>query len=410
MPEPPVSVVIEGLLIVGVLASWVFYAAGYVSAHRFFGAAAPRRCADGEGAPLPAVTILKPLKGLDAELYENLASYCRLDYPTHQIVVGVRDGDDPALDVVARLRRDYPNVRIDLVVDGTTHGTNYKISNLHNMYRAAAHDIIVIADSDIRVPPDYLRRLAPELRDPTVGVVSCLYRAVPLGSAPTRLEALFINTDFMPMVLVARLVEKPTYAFGATMALRRGVLDEIGGFLPLRNFLADDYHIGQRVVARGYRSVLADLVVETVLGRQTWLRLLQHQLRWTRTYRTCRPRGYFCSIITHGTLWATLLLLLQGVTLGACLLAVSTYALRSVLATRLARRYLAAPVSWLDLPIIPMKDLLGSLMWSWSYIGDAVVWSGSRFRVQRNGELLIDDTPSRTARAYARRSAQDQAI
>src|SRR5262249_51218014 len=181
-----------------------------------------------------------------------LSTLCTQDYPAFQIVFGVADADDPAAAVVAELRRRYPAVDMHLVVDGRIYGTNHKISNLHNMYRAAKHDLLVIADSDIRVPPDYLRRLAAQLSEPGVGIVTCPYRAVTTRGLPTLMESLFINTDFTPSVLVARLVEERRYAFGATIALRRSVLDEIGGFLPLANLLADDYYLGNRGADRGY--------------------------------------------------------------------------------------------------------------------------------------------------------------
>jgi ceramide glucosyltransferase len=275
------------------------------------------------------------------------------------------------------------------VIDGRVYGTNFKVSNLHNMYAVAMHEVIVIADSDIRVPPDYLRRIVCLLDDPQVGVVSCLYRAASESGLPARIESLFINTDFAPMVLVARMVETPTYAFGATMALRRSTLDEIGGFLPLANLLADDYHIGQRVVARGYRSALSDLVVETVLGPQQWRRVFDHQLRWARTYRNCRPRGYFFSLVTHGTLWATVMLAYYHFSPLACLVAAFTYGVRIATATTIANRYLDAALTWREALWIPFKDLLISALWALSYADDTVRWSGHRFRVLGDGQLVL---------------------
>src|ERR1700687_313101 len=269
---------IRFLLALGMAAGAVYYLACYFGTRSFF-----RKARQLNGLPaddaLPAVTILKPLKGLDVDLFDNLSTFCRQDYPTFQIVFGVADPDDPAIAVLRRLQSQYPNVRMDVVVDGRVYGTNYKISNLHNMYRAARHEVIVIADSDIRVTPDYLRRIARQLREPGVGIVTCLYRAVSTGGLPTLAESLFINTDFAPSILVARLIETRRYAFGATIALRRAVLDEIGGFLPLANYLADDYYLGYRVAERVYSVALSDMVVETVLAVGTWKRVPAHQLR-----------------------------------------------------------------------------------------------------------------------------------
>ncbi len=385
---------VQLLLAVGLLVSLAFYVVGYFGTRDFFRTAG--RCnghADRDSS-LPGVTVLKPLKGLDADLYENLATFCRQDYPRFQLVLGVADPGDPAVQIVRRLQADYPHVRIDLVIDGRVYGTNYKVSNLHNMYRVAEHDVIVIADSDIRVPANYLRRIVVPLEDSAVGVVTCLYRAVSTGGLPTLTESLFINTDFSPSVLVARIVEKPTYAFGATMALRRSTLEEIGGFLPLANFLADDYHLGYRIAARGYQLVLSDLVVETVLAVGSWQRLFDHQLRWARTYRNCRPGGYFASILTHGVLWAVVNMLYNHFSPTACSIAIAICAVRVVTASVVGNRYLHASLRTREALLIPLKDLLVSVMWGLAFLGDTVRWSGNEFRVLPDGQMVLTAVPA----------------
>jgi ceramide glucosyltransferase len=378
---------LQWILTLGILASVVFYWVGFYRARRFSRQTTRLNGRAHDDTTLPGVTILKPLKGLDIDLYENLVTFCVQDYPTFQIVFGVADSADPAVALVRRLQASYPAVRMDLVIDGRVYGTNYKVSNLHNMYQAARHDVIVIADSDIRVRPDYLRRIVVGLDEPQVGVVTCLYRAVNTGGLPTLIESLFINTDFAPMVLVAGLVEKPTYAFGATMALRRRVLDSIGGFLPLANYLADDYYLGNRVAERGYRLALSDMVVETVLAVGTWKRLLDHQLRWARTYRNCRPGGYLGSIFTHGTLWATLILLYNHFSPASCLTAGVMYAMRLGISRTVANRHLHAEVRWHEALLIPLKDLFISAIWVLCFLGDTVVWSGHEFRVLKDGQM-----------------------
>ncbi|MFI5365934.1 MAG: glycosyltransferase, partial [Candidatus Binatia bacterium] len=255
----------------------------------------------------------------------------------------------------------------------------------------------VIADSDIRVGSDYLRRIVAPLDDPEVGVVTCLYRAVNTGGLPTLVESLFINTDFAPMVLVARVVEKPSYAFGATMALRRTTLDTIGGFLPLANYLADDYFLGHRIAKCGYRLALSDLVVETVLAVGSWRRLLDHQLRWARTYRNCRPGGYFGSILTHGTLWASLNLLYNHFSAGACLAAALVYAIRIGVASTIANRYIHAPLRWREALLVPVKDLFVSAIWALCFLGDTVRWSGHEFRVLKDGQMVRISAPGDAA-------------
>jgi ceramide glucosyltransferase len=378
---------------VGIAGALFFYVVGYYGARNFFGRARRAAGRERDDASLPTVTILKPLKGLDVDLYENLSSFCRQDYPTFQVVFGVADADDPAVGVVRKLQAHYPSVHIDLVIDGRVYGTNYKISNLHNMYRAAKHDVIVIADSDIRVRSDYLRRLVTQLDDPQVGLVTTLYRAVTTGGLPTLVESLFINTDFAPMVLVARVVEKPSYAFGATMALRRSMLDAIGGFLPLANYLADDYYLGHRIAARGYRLALSDVVVETVLAVGGWRRLFDHQLRWARTYRNCRPGGYLGSILTHGTMWATLNLLYNHFSPLACVIAAVVYGVRTSIASSIANRYLHAPLRWHEALLVPLKDLFVSTVWVLCFLGDTVHWSGHEFRVLKDGQMVRVSPP-----------------
>jgi ceramide glucosyltransferase len=375
------------LVIIGLLVSVAFYLVGYFEARRFFRQRVRTNGHDDRGEQLPGVTILKPLKGLDIYLYENLASFCTQDYPTLQIICGVADSDDPAIQIVRRLQAAYPSVNIDLVIDRRVYGTNYKVGNLHNMYRVAKYEIILIADSDIRVSRDYLRRIVAGFVDPQVGLVTCLYRAVSTGGLPTLVETLFINTDFVPMVMVARVVEKPSYAFGATMAMRRSTLDEIGGFLPLASHLADDYHLGNRIAARGYRLALSDVVVETVLAVGSWKRLFDHQLRWARTYRNCRPGGYFSSIMTHGTLWATLNLLYHHFSPGACMVAALVCGLRMATASVICNRHLGAPLSVGQALLVPVKDLFVSVVWLLCFLGDTVHWSGFEFRVAKDGRM-----------------------
>jgi ceramide glucosyltransferase len=402
------TLLLEALVAVGLVVSAWYYCMTYVGARLFLG----RSRRPEPPTPAPPITILKPLKGLDADLFENLASFCRQDYPRYQIVFGVADAADPAAGVVRRLQAQFPEVDIDLVVDARVYGSSYKISNLHNMYGAARHDLLVIADSDIRVGPDYLRRLSADLADPTVGVVTCLYRARSTGGAATFMESLFINADFAPSILVARLVETTRYAFGATIALRRGVLDEIGGFLALSNYLADDFFLGNLVQARGYRVVISDMVIDTILAVGSWRRLFEHQLRWARTYRSVRSGGYFALALTHGTIWALALLLLHPTQPLAWAISLALWSLRLGSAAIVANRYLHAPITWIEALAILPKDLLATAVWVAAFAGNTVSWSGHRFRVRRDGTMerltptYAVPTP---ATAYVTREKQESA-
>ena len=386
---------------IGIVISVVYYVASYAGARVFIRETAAERAPAG-GEPL-AVSILKPLKGLEPDLYANLATFCRQEYGPFEVLFGVADADDPAADVVRALKADHPGVAIELVVDDRLYGTNHKISNLQNMYRVARHPVIVLADSDIRVAPDYLRRLVEPLRDPKVGIVTCLYRAAGGSGGPNLIERLFVNTDFAPSVLVARMVETRRYAFGATIAMRRAVLDEIGGFLGLRNYLADDFYLGYRVAERGYEVALSDVIVETVPAIDRWEDLLAHQVRWARTNRSSRPASYFAQVMTHGILWATLNLLYHG-TPGAALVAAVVYGVRIVSASRIANRYLGARLRVHEALLVPIKDLLLSAIWVSAFLGDRVQWSGNDFRVLPSGEMVAM-TPARYVRP-----AVDEAI
>lgn len=402
---------LEVLVALGLLVSTSYFVAVYFAARRFF----TRQQDPDEGAydeDLPGISVLKPLKGLDVDLYENLASFCRQDYPRFQLVFAVADPADAAIRVVQRLRQRYRHLDIELVIDDRVHGANRKVSNLLHAYERAKYDYIVVADSDIRVPPDYLRRLIGPLSRPAVGVVTCLYRAVPVGGLPARLEALFVNTDFSPSVFVAQMVEVTRYAFGATMALRRSVLEEIGGFLSLAPFLADDFFLGQKVAQRGYRVLVSAMIVETVMAIPSWQRLWEHQLRWARTYRSVRPYSYLALSLTYGVAWAVLNVLLHPTQAGAWAIAFALTGLRLYSAHRVATRYLGVRMAARDLLLIPVKDLLTAGVWAAAFCSNRVIWSGRRFRLIGGGEMIPEDeevfaptVPAKPAESQEGRSA-----
>ena len=349
-----------------------------VAAWRFL-----RRARRGRRAGiLPPVTVLKPLKGLGVELYENLASFCRQSYPTYQIVFGVAD---PAVAVVQRLRRDFPEREIVLAV-GSEHGTNRKVASLEHMMPYARHDVLVMSDSDIRVRPDYLRTMVGPLADPAVGLATCLYRGRGHFGLPSIIESLFINTDFVPNALVAQWVQPFRYAFGASIAIKRAALERIGGFASIADYLADDYQLGRRVADAGYRLVLLPYVVETILDSVTLRDVWRHQVRWARTYRVCQPVGWFFSVVTHATSWG----LLAGLAIGGPAgLAVLGAALAARIASLAAiMRLLGDPDTPRYLPLVPLKDLVTSAVWLAAFLGREVVWSGRILRVGRDGCMV----------------------
>jgi ceramide glucosyltransferase len=333
----------------------------------------------------PSVSVLKPICGLDAELHENLRSFCAQDYPVFEIVFGVADPLDPALPVLRRLQAEFPLRDIKIVVDPRISGANAKVSNLANIYRSTSHDILVIADSDMRVGPDYLATVVDSLMVPGVGAATCLYKAVARRGIASKLGADFVNDWFLPSVLVAQRFEPLRYCFGATMALRREVLEEIGGFNCLRDVLADDYVLGKRVADRGYRVALVPYLVANIVEEPTIGGLFTHELRWARTVRTVRPVGYALSLVTHTLPMSLLAFAVLPWHKIAVLLVATAIVGRVVMhmASREAFKLDAELWYWRA----PLRDVLSFVVWASSFCGRDVHWRERHFVVDSNGKL-----------------------
>jgi ceramide glucosyltransferase len=337
----------------------------------------------------PPVTILKPLCGDEPELYENLRSFSVQAYPSVQVVFGLRDADDPARAVVERLIADLPGADLVLVVDDRLHGTNYKISNVINMMAAARHDLLVLADSDMRVAPDYLDQIVAPLADPGVGLVTCLYVGEPARPGLwSNLGTLFINHGFLPAVLVGQLTGGRQDCFGASAALRRSVLERFGGFAALRNRLADDHALGQAVRGLGLRVALAHHLVTDRVAEAGPTKLLRRELRWARTIRSITPFGFAGSaIITHPLPLALLAATLEGFSAPAVAALASVLVCRLV-ATRLVDRALASPL--LPLELVPVRDVLSFAVLIASLWSSRVEWRGRWYRILADGNLSPD--------------------
>ena len=262
----------------------------------------------------PPITILKPVKGMDAESYENFASFCRQDYPLFQIIFAAASPADPVIPAIEKLAADFPALDIDLVVDGRIYGPNYKVCNLINAYPLAKHDIIIVCDSDIRVGERYLREVSAPFADPGVGLVTSLYRSSEIHGAATAIEAMGFTAEMVPNVMVAIKLEGPSFALGASVAVRREALEKIGGFPALVDYLADDYQLGNKVHRAGWRLELSDYFVECIMHPESLATVLSRQLRWARTMRVSRPGGYFASGLTQPFPAALLALILSGFT------------------------------------------------------------------------------------------------
>lgn len=337
----------------------------------------------------PAVTLLKPVCGTDAQAYENLASFCRQEYPDFQIIFGVQDAADPVIPIIEALQRDFPACDITLVVSPKEIGFNRKVSNLHNMLGAAKHDILLIADSDIRVGLDYLRRVVAPLQQARVGMVTCLYRGTNATTLGGRLENIGLSSTFGPEVCAARALQGIKFAFGSTIVLKREVLEKIGGFPAIADYLADDYLLGHHAAAAGYEIVLSDYVVAHDTGPLSFRAMLRHQLRWARAIRVSRPWGYLGLIVTYGTVTALLALLAwQGSAFAWGLLAL-TLLLRALPALIVGVWGLQdfALVRWFWL--IPLRDLLAFGVWLASFVGNHVYWRGTQYRILPGGKLIL---------------------
>lgn len=362
------------------------------SAYQLLAAAAVRwLSAHRRQAPiaLQPVTILKPLCGDEPRLYENLKTFCIQDYPLFQLVFGVRNFADPAVHAVNRLKAEFPALDIRLVVNDALHGTNNKVSNLINMMADATHEILVLADSDMIVRPDYLRVVVGTLQTPGTGLATCLYTGDPMPDCFSAIGAAGINFWFLPSAAVSKLLGGKIGCYGATIAIRRETLDTIGGFAALKDQLADDYALGALVRASGLNVIVAPYFPATLVDERNRQTLLAHELRWARTIRNTEPVGYAGSAVTHPIPFALLAAALGSVAglpwpvvLGTLAIAA---ACRVFLVGHVSRAFQVAFPAWW---VLLIRDVLSLLILVTAYLGRSVSWRNSAFRVDRVGALF----------------------
>jgi ceramide glucosyltransferase len=383
---PHIIKLIQIVAVLGTLSSIGYYLMCLLSAAKFL---RERKTwiAGGSGETTPPISILKPLKGTDPEMYESLSSHCLQDYPEYEIIFGVKDTNDPATRIVARLKAEFPQRFIRLVVCPENLGANTKVSNLAQMLPGARYEFLIVNDSDIRVEPDYLRRVITPLADPKIGMVTCLYRGVPARTLGSRLESLGISTDFSAGVLVARQVEGGIrFGLGSTLAFRRHDLEAIGGFQSIVDYLADDYEIGRRIAARGLEVKLSETVVETFVPPYSVREFLLHQLRWARSVRDSRPWGYVGLGLTFGLIWGLLALVSAHAAVWTWTLLTATLAMRMTVAIVVGLWVLRDRHVLRLLWLIPFRDLIAALLWIASFTGHTVAWRGVAFRL-KDGKL-----------------------
>jgi len=334
------------------------------------------------------VSILKPLSGLDADLESNLRTFFEQDYPAFEILFAVREPDDPAAAVVEKLRQEYSNVPSRLLITGEPPYPNAKVFSLDRMLHTASYNLLVMSDSDIRVDSTMLRTIAAEFQDPKLGVATCPYRAIAGRSFWSRLEAIGMNTDFLAGILVARMLEGMRFAVGPTVAARRDVLESIGGFERLKDYLAEDFVMGKFAAERGHGVSLSSYVVEHHIGGSglagpDFRENAAHRIRWTRSTRRSRPAGYLGQLFTMPvplallvTVWNPLWWPVLPVTL----------AIRGLVAWTVAERVLRVRLNWL---LLPIEDIAGFCFWIAGFFGNTIVWRGRRYRLEADGRFRL---------------------
>jgi ceramide glucosyltransferase len=377
---------IRDALLLLALASFAYYLLAIIAALRFF------RGRDAAPSDFtPPLSILKPIYGLDRETYQNYASFCLQDYPDYEILFCVSDDRDPAIPVIAELARNFPERKIKLIVGSEPLGVSDKVNKLCRMVREAAHETVVVSDSDVRVEPQYLRAIAAPFRDPKIGAVTCLYRGLTDGSLAANLEAIGNSTDFTAGVLMAWMLGEVNFTLGATMATTKTRLAEIGGFESLVDHFSDDYELGNRIAARGHRVELSTFPVSIVYPHQTLGDAFRHQLRWNLSIRYSRPAGHGGLICTQGlplallaavsapsAAWAVSLVLGYLVLRGASAWIIGVAGMRDALLRR-------------KMELLPLRDAFAFVVWVASFFPQRIHWRGQEFYVR--DKRLVSTAP-----------------
>ena len=388
------TTIIEFLLAGCTLAAIAFYLLSMIAAYRFF-ALAPkhgdtetRRRGDAEQTDWPPVSIMIPLHGADFNAYQNYARFCKQDYSQLQLVFGVREATDSSIPIVERLKRDFPGHDIELVVCPDVMGTNLKVSNLENMLARVRHEHLIIVDSDIRVERDYLKRVITEFQREGVGLVTCLYRAAETADFASKLEAVGITAEFAAGVLMARMLEGVKFALGSTMATTRTRLQSIGGFRALKDYLADDFMLGNLIAADGFEVRLSHVVVETAMPPAGFIGMMRHQMRWARSTRISRPAGYLGLLLTYGTALALVNVAVARASWFSLGLLALTLIVRLLMGWLVGVHYLEDRILKKYFYLVPLRDLLSFIIWAISWFGRTVEWRGRRFEVKRDGRMV----------------------
>ncbi|MGB6483899.1 MAG: bacteriohopanetetrol glucosamine biosynthesis glycosyltransferase HpnI [Candidatus Acidiferrales bacterium] len=368
--------IVRWTLLVLALAPFAYYLLAITAALQFFRNRPPVRKDFA-----PPVSVLKPVRGLDREAYENYASFCRQEYPQFEIIFGVTESADPAVPVIEKLIRDFPQCKIRLLIGAEPLGTGDKVNKLCRMVREAKHEILIISDSDIRVAPGYLYAVAAPFADPKVGAVTCLYRGITDGSLVSEMEALGNTSDFDAGVLSAWQLGGVDFTLGATMATTKTRLAQIGGFEALVDHFSDDYELGHRIAALGYRVEVTTFPVFTVFPSQTLAQCFRHQVRWTLTMKHSQPWGHFSLIFTHGLPWAILAAAIAPSWPIAAFYLAGYVVLRGLMAWTVGVWGVGDPILRRKMYLVPLRDAFAFTVWLTSFFKRRIEWRGAEYYI-----------------------------
>jgi len=384
--------VLFGISLLGTASSTIFLIMTLVAAARYRRQAQARQ-AEALAPPatsLPPVAILKPLHGMEAELEENLESFFQQDYPDYEIIFGARDAENPALQIAQRVRARYSRVKSTVVLSGPPTWPNAKVFSLEKMMAVSNRSYFIISDSDVWVAPDFLRNTIPPLLDPKVGLITCMYRGIPASDFWSSLEALGLSVEMSSGVVVADMLEGMRFALGPAMAARRDSIDAIGGIAATADYYSDDFELGNRIWAKGYKVVLSHHIVRNVLTPRSPLRTLGDQLRWMKSTRYSRPAGHLGTGLTFAMPFGLLALfaasVLGHVTWGIAIFAaafVNRMLLSAAVGWGIARDPRALALCWL----YPLRDLSGFFVWLASYSSRRFYWRGETYRFGKGGRI-----------------------
>ena len=381
---------LRSFVLVAALAPLVYYVIATYCGWSYFHVS--RKCPQYYPERQPPVSILKPVCGLDREIYENFASFCRLDYPEYEILFGVTDENDPVISVVEDLQRAFPGRAIRLLVGAPLLGTSPKMNLLCRLVREAKYDLLVINDSDVRVEADYLRNSAAPFRDPKVGVVTALFRSITEGDFASDLDAVGVPSDSSASALVAERFGGMDFALGWTMATTKQRLEEIGGFEAMADHHSDDFTLGNRIARNGYRIALMRKPIWMVFPKERLSQFLRHELRWSTMLRNIRPVGYLGLAMTFGLPWAVLAAVVSHSFAGATAYLLAYSVLRLMMAWTIGVWGLGDPVVRRKIWLVPIRDAVNFFVWLAGFFFRKVQWRGKEYRVK--GSYLIPSTVS----------------